>query len=455
LERVSLMKSLLKPKMILPLVVLSLFTMTCARGGPARHALPTAPPRVQETSSPLPVGDIGVNGSLEDVNGVRVLRVWGSRQEMGYAYGYLLADELLDMYERGLFGGILSRLPPEWTYERLIGFMEQHVLWLDGDREEMEAVAQGMAAALGGPPRIAHERIKAGSAVADAQMLALMNAIEDLTDVSPHCCSFAAWGQATSDGRMRVAGSLQGGWKVRHEHPLLVVRKPDDGLATVCTGCVGMMSCSRGMNEAGVVVMPQGAETPWIEVDGPCYVRTHPRAILEHQPAGPDLVSRIVDVFEKHPGCGSSVFLFAQGSPTWDDPRPEQMAVAIEQSYTGVTPRLATHNPQHDTPLGEVLVVVNFWLQREAPASQPCSDCPRRYKAMVAACQQGPIASIADMQKILIACDPTNIALESVYVEPDAGLIHVAFRPGPDAPASPYLTPVTFRLEDLLAPIPD
>ena len=402
-----------------------------------------------------PQGDVEVNGLLEEINGVRVIRVWGSRQEMGYAYGYLLAEDLLDMYRRGLFDGVLARLPREWTYERLIELMEQRIRWLDGAWDEMEAVAQGMAAALGGPPIITHERIEAGSAVADARMLALMNAHADLAATFPHCCSFAAWGQTTGDGQMWVAGSRQGPWTVRQKHALLVVRKPDYGLATVCTGGVGMMSCSRGMNEAGVVVMPQGVETPWVEVDGPCYARSHPRTVLETQAAGPELVSRIVEIFTAHPGCGSSVFLFAQGSPTWSNPHADQLAVAIEQDYTGVTARLPSHNPKHDTLLTDALVVVNFWLERETPGPQPCFDCAQRYKAMVAALQNGAITSVPDAQKVLIACDPTDIAQESVYVQPDTRLIHVAFRTGPDAPASSHLTPVTFTWEELFAPIPE
>ena len=404
---------------------------------------------------PAPRGDVEVNGLLEEIDGVRVIRVWGSHQEMGFAYGYLLAEELMDVLQRSLFEGLLARLPREWTYERLLEVMEQRIRWLDGVWEEMEAVAEGMAAALGEPPTITHARIEAGSAVVDARMLALMNVHADLAATFPHCCSFAAWGEMASDGQTWVAGNRQGPWTVRQEHALLVVRKPDYGLASVCTGAVGMMTCSRGMNETGVVVMPQGADVPTGEVDFPCYARTYPRAVLETQAAGPDLVSRIVEIFEEHPGCAPSVYLFAQGSPTWSDPQADQMAVAIEQDGTGVTARLPSHNPKHDTPLTEALVVVNFWLERETVGPPLCRDCARRYRAMVAALQDGIIAGVPDAQKVLIACDPTDIAQESVYVQPDARLIHVAFRTGPDAPASCHLTPVTFTWEELFAPIPE
>ena len=43
-----------------------------------------------------------VNGTLEVVDGVTIIRVWGSHEEMGYAYGYLLADRLTDVMIRWL-----------------------------------------------------------------------------------------------------------------------------------------------------------------------------------------------------------------------------------------------------------------------------------------------------------------------------------------------------------------
>jgi hypothetical protein len=96
----------------LSLVVLILVILGCARSGQPTRELPTAPPRAQETASPPQEEE--VNGSLEEVNSVKVLRVWGSRREMGYAHGYLLADDLVDLFERYLFGSVLESLPNGW-----------------------------------------------------------------------------------------------------------------------------------------------------------------------------------------------------------------------------------------------------------------------------------------------------------------------------------------------------
>jgi hypothetical protein len=431
---------------MLLLIVLTLLIVACGKG------------RVQKTTSPSPmaVAEMEVHGSLEEVNGVRVLRVWGSRQEMGYAQGYLLADDLRELFEEVLF----DTFPRQWTYERVVSMLKEYVVWPEGYREEMEAMVRGMEAALGELPEIAHQRIEAGSVVVNADMVAILNAHTDLVDLPRDCCSFAAWGVATADGQTRVGGNQQGQRGPLHDYALLMVRQPKDGLSTACSNIPGSLTCMRGLNETGVAMMPQGAETPWIEIDGPCYAGMHGRLVLEQVAAGPDMVSQIVEVFETNPRCGSSIFLFAQGTPTWSDPDADQMAVVIEHDYEGVTARLPSHNALHGNPLTEAIVATNHFLQRETPASHPTlGESDQRYRAMVAVLQEG-VNNLADMQEVLIACDPSTssghrragIAQQTVYVEPDTMTIHVAFRPSADAPHSAAQTPLSFTWEELFAP---
>jgi len=447
-------KEQLRYRAIAGLLVLTLVMVGCARRAPQARVPPTEPPRTQETAPPPKKAESKVNGSLEEIKGTRVLRLWGSHQEMGYAYGYLLADELVEVIEQALFEGMLSKFPRIWTYEKVAQIVDERILWPEGYREEMEAMVEGMEAALGSLPEITHRRIERGSVVVEPMMLAMLNASRDLVDLSLDCCSFAAWGEATGDGQTRVGGTEQGEWGVMSEHTLVMVRQPDYGLGWACSNIVGSLSCMRGMNETGVAVAPQGAETPWLEVKGPCYAGLHARLVLEQVAAGPDMVARIVRVFEEHPRCGSSVFLFAQGSPTWSDAYPDQMAVAIEHDFTGVTARLPSHNALHGNPLTEVIVATNHFFQREMPAGySTLGESDRRYDAMVAVLRERVIADVSDMQEVLIACDPAGIGKQSVYMEPDSMVIHIAFRPSADAPSSPHQPPVSFTWEELFGPI--
>jgi len=440
-------------KKVLPPVVLALLVVTCARGGPVGPVPPTPPPSTQRATSTPPTGGIEVNGSLEEVNGVRVLRVWGSHQEMGFAQGYLLADDLKDLFENVLFDVLLANFPRQWTYERVVSRIDEQIVWPEGYREEMEGMVRGMEAALGYLPVITDERIEAGSVAVNADMLAILNAHTDLLDLPRDCCSFAAWGATTDDGHTVVGGSQQSERGPLHDYVLLMVRQPEDGLSTVCSNTPGSLTCMRGFNEAGVVMMPQGAETPWVEVDGPCYAGMHGRLVLERVQAGPDMVSQIVEVFETYPRCGSSIFLFAQPTLTWSDPSADRMAVVIEHDYTGVTARLPSHNGLHGNPLTEAIVATNHFLLREVPDGYPSMDeGDRRYNAMVAVLQEG-IGGLTDMQEVLAACDPGGVAQQSVYVEPGRRTIHVAFRLSEQDPPSASQTPVSFTWETLFAPL--
>ena len=42
-----------------------------------------------------------VNGVLREIDGIKVLIVWGTHQQRGYAHGYLLAENI--KRERGIF----------------------------------------------------------------------------------------------------------------------------------------------------------------------------------------------------------------------------------------------------------------------------------------------------------------------------------------------------------------
>jgi len=421
------------------------------------------------TPSPTPTGVTDgateVNGLLEEINGVTVLRVWGSGPEMGYAYGYLLADQLMELIEQYLFDHLLEGLEAQVTYDALAELMEQSIYWPEWYVEEMEAMVEGMKDALGGAlPVITHERIEGGSTVLEADMLALMNSCRDLIDVtagqSDSCSGFAAWGDVTGDGETRVGGNWDDarGDALLQEHSLLIVRQPDYGYGTVSSGFVGMVGISRGMNETGVVTVPQGCDdaSRWVEVTVQCFPAVITRDVLEYQEAGPDLVTRITGMFKGYPPrCGATIILFAQGKPTWDNPRDNQMAIVVESDFNGAIPRLPSHNVLYGDELTEVIVATNHYLRRNYPPDYaPTDNSVERYEAIMGVLESQVIAGVSDMQDVLQACQQPAITKHSVYLGPDSKMIHVAFRTGDD-PSSAEMTPVSFHWDELFAPIPD
>jgi hypothetical protein len=100
-----------------------------------------------------------VNGSLENVKGVPILRLWGSHYEMGYAYGYLCDSQILAPIEEGFN---FTRHETANTYEGMVSRMKRYVLWSDAYLEEARACLDGIEAALGSLPVIKHNFIKTG-----------------------------------------------------------------------------------------------------------------------------------------------------------------------------------------------------------------------------------------------------------------------------------------------------
>ncbi len=83
-----------------------------------------------------------VNGEMAEFeNGVRVLRLWGTNYEMGFAHGYLLAPEILRMME------IYAFPPPDtgtWLYDWARGFVLDHFMFPDEYVQEAQGIYDGM-----------------------------------------------------------------------------------------------------------------------------------------------------------------------------------------------------------------------------------------------------------------------------------------------------------------------
>ena len=62
---------------------------------------------------------------LAEVNGLRVLRLWGEPAQRGYAHGYLLAADIVALLDRYLSGGELGGLV---TYQTLVLPMTNKVM---------------------------------------------------------------------------------------------------------------------------------------------------------------------------------------------------------------------------------------------------------------------------------------------------------------------------------------
>jgi hypothetical protein len=190
-----------------------------------------------------------VNGTLVEIDGVPVLRIWGTPQERGYAQGYLLADRIVPLLDAFIGGGTLGGSPA--NYEQFVLPMVKRMEIQPEYLEELRAVQAGVEARMGGPARLP----LLGRALRLEDLIAV-NCTADITRMG--CSSFAAWGPMTKD-----TGTIAGRNMDWPAVPamlgalIIVVNVPSadsGGLAWVSVTYPGYLVCQTGMNAEGVTV---------------------------------------------------------------------------------------------------------------------------------------------------------------------------------------------------------
>jgi Acyl-coenzyme A:6-aminopenicillanic acid acyl-transferase len=205
-----------------------------AIGGLAGAKIPTLPP---PDGSRVLLGTEG-KGRLELHDGVRVLFLTGTPEEMGRQQGTLVRKEVHNLVDRILYGvGVGSSLAKgRWFFgeieeaqSRLVKFMDPRYL------REMDALADA-----------------AGRTREEAR---LANYFPELF----HCSGFAVLGSATKDGRIyhgRVLDYLKG--VGLEQNACVMVIQPDEGNAWINVGYCGFVGSVTCMNEKGVSIGEMG-----------------------------------------------------------------------------------------------------------------------------------------------------------------------------------------------------
>jgi hypothetical protein len=191
---------------------------------------------------------VAVHGAFAVEQGVRTLRLWGSSREMGFAHGYLLAEEIVPFLDQ-----FVVNLPfvvgVERYRDRVVPFVEKKMAFTPAEEEELAGIVDGIKAKLGpGGARI--QSLDREIAVVD---LKAGNTFGDWAAFA--CSSFSVWGAATVDGGTLTARNFD-----YFPHPkleqlvTLIARAPADPAARrwVTVGYPGLIGVISGMNEEGV-----------------------------------------------------------------------------------------------------------------------------------------------------------------------------------------------------------
>ncbi|UCH33684.1 MAG: hypothetical protein JSV65_14085 [Armatimonadota bacterium] len=171
----------------------------------------------------------------EGADAVRVIEVWGSPYEMGYAHGYLVRDELKDYWStffgviKGAMGATDAQLDYAWDV------MSRHIS--DEFKEEIRGLAEG--------------------ADVPEQWARWMHIIPDLSWIT--CSYYAAWGKAVPDDHLYQIRALDY-WMEAHvqDKPAIIVWRPSKGYPLVTASWIGFVGVITGMNAEKIAISEIG-----------------------------------------------------------------------------------------------------------------------------------------------------------------------------------------------------
>ena len=224
-------------KRFTPALALALLAVACASGSSV--TAPSAQRREDVVAAAQEVS----HGRLERPDGLRLLRLWGTPEERGFAHGLLLADDIVSSL-RSEFATQFAKAPQllqqaRAALPRLIEYPEDFV-------RELDALWRGVLEA--GPDR----HMPAFGRAFDKVDLLVANAMDVFGLMG--CSSFTVWGEQAVGGGVLTARNFD--WHITGDHiieqTLLIVQEHDDGRSTASLGWPGYIGTVSGVSADGV-----------------------------------------------------------------------------------------------------------------------------------------------------------------------------------------------------------
>lgn len=363
-----------------------------------------------------------VQGEIVNVDGMRVVRVWGDARERGFAHGYLLAKDIIGLIDGYVGAEKVSGGPRR--YEAIARNLD-HIMKVPSPYlVEMDGMLAGIQARLNGEttiPRLGRKLMR--------KDLVVMNCVPD--SVGFGCSSFAAWGKCTENGETIAGRNLD--WHaigVLRDSQVVVANIPAKGLkqaAWVSVTWPGLIICMTGMNERGVTVAmhdayvgtarnavemtPRGfALREAVEAARPKHVEADVLGVLK---ANRVLVGNIVPVSWPWTDGASASCVFEYDGDT--------------RHSKGVTIRHAKP-PEEGRGTGCFVVATNHYRDRAEPTA--CSrfeKLDRRCNLAISKNRPITVDRAWKMLKSVSAKDSAFVTYQSVVFEPNAKRMHVSF----------------------------
>ena len=186
------------------------------------------------------------NGSIETVGSQKILNLWGTNYEMGYAHGYLMASEIRDLVDNVMIGYFSDGYVSD--YNQLLADDVSMVTWRPEYLEEINGMAAGMAAS-GKNIYVS----KLGRNV-DARDIRAFNLVAEYIA----CSSLGVWGNGTANGETLLGRNMDfyvdpKGNLVNYQ--MLITFEPAVGNKVVAFSLPGWIGVHSGMTGEGISLM--------------------------------------------------------------------------------------------------------------------------------------------------------------------------------------------------------
>ncbi len=379
-----------------------------------------------------------LTGSLTTVEGVRVLKLWGTPYERGYAHGFLLGNDILALIESTLLDPRTLKDPT--LYETGVRKTVLPRMQFRPDHEqELQGMLAGIQATLG-PEKTRLNRLGRDLAVDD---LKAVNTLADWNEF--FCSSFSAWGDFQSDGELITGRNLDfftlpG---LTEHHVVIAYLQPGEGRKRwISIAWPSLIGAYTAMNEEGVTINIHDVRVP--SVPAATFIAPRTLALRDaiETAAASTAVDDVMKVLEHSPVmCGNNIHVSApytgQATPAavleWDSDRSRD---------GGTTLRVAAQ--EDGAKLRQAVLCTNHHRIRQKPvACDRFEKLDRRLKALA---QDGRKIDTKTSQAILklVAVPGT---LQSVVFLPNRRELYLSLATAEQNAAK--VRPVRLRLEEL------
>jgi len=374
-----------------------------------------------------------VNGVLETVDDKKVLKVWGTHEQRGYAHGYLLAEECKTVFDEYIIEHVCYG--QAYVYNTMRTFFVQNYAVEENYQAETDGLLEGVADA-----GVSLYNDVLGRDIDATDMLAA-NTIVDLSQVLTNiqvlklgCSSLSSWGESTAQdstllGNLVVTRMMD--WDLHPaltENHLLLVNIPAelDEQNWLSLTFPGFLGCLSGINQNGICATLNVGNHTGYQTGEPFYpilfnVRNGIEA-ADYNGDDENNYSDIADAIEDRNRSAGTIVHVTQNNG------PDSHPVIIESNYFGLAVRDTSGNSESPEIFGQNLVATNHFRTLYDP------DYCYRYQAIADSLEDSD--DITSDRSWNIMCNAAGIAwnLHTLQYIESADLLYwasaVGYSPG-------------------------